>query len=216
MNLTKERFVEMMAAGLKAVEADKDELSALDSATGDGDHGIAICEAMNAAVEAAGPDTDFKPTLTDMGFAIMTATGGSTSTLLGALLLGMADGVEQKELSAAETVAMFRCGLENVRKQTRADVGDKTMMDALIPAVSALEAHQDEGLVEMFTKAAAAADEGRINTAGMMAKFGRARNLGERVVGHVDAGAASMACIFKAFAETIQTNREEQDNGGFG
>lgn len=203
MNLTKERFVEMMTAGLKAVEANKDELSALDSATGDGDHGVAICGAMNAAVEAARPDAGFKPMLTDMGFGIMMATGGSISTLMGALLLGMADGVEKNELSPAETAVMFQRGLENVRKQTKADIGDKTMMDALIPAIAALEEHQSAGLAEMFTRAAEAADEGREQTAGMAARFGRARNLGERAVGHVDAGAASMAILFKAFAETL-------------
>ena len=203
MNLTKERFVEMMAAGSKAVEANKDELSALDSATGDGDHGIAICEAMNAALAAVKPEADFKAMLTDMGFGIMMATSGSISTLLGALLLGLADGTDKDELTPDETAAMFACGLKNVRQQTKADVGDKTMMDALIPAVQALEENAGDGLAAMLEKAAGAADEGRAATTDMVAKFGRARNLGDRVIGHTDAGATSITYIFKAFADAV-------------
>jgi dihydroxyacetone kinase-like protein len=203
MNLTKERFVEMMAAGLEAVQAHKDELSALDSATGDGDHGIAICEAMTAAVNSVKPESDFKPMLTEMGFAIMMNTSGSISTLLGALMLGMANAAPSNELTPAETAAMFSSGLANVRKQTKANIGDKTMMDALIPAVAELEAHHADGLAVMFAKAAAAADAGRAKTKDMVAKFGRARNLGDRVIGHTDAGATSISYIYRVFADTL-------------
>ena len=203
MSLTREKFIEMLGAGLESVQSHKDELSALDSATGDGDHGIAICEAMTAAVDSAKTDADFKKLLTDMGFAIMMNTSGSISTLMGALFLGLANGAPADELSAEETAAMFSSGLENVRKQTKADIGDKTMMDALIPAVEALSANQQDGLAAMFAKAATAADDGRAKTADMVAKFGRARNLGERVIGHTDAGATSMAYLFKAFADAL-------------
>jgi dihydroxyacetone kinase-like protein len=198
-----ELFSKMMAAGVTVVEAAKDELSALDSATGDGDHGIAICEAMNAAVKAIVPDVAFKQVLNDMGFGIMMAASGSISTLLGSLFLGMSDGVECDELDAAGVSKMFAAGLANVRQQTKADIGDKTMMDSLIPAVAALDAHQGEGLAVMFQQAATAADEGRAKTKDMVAKFGRARNLGDRVIGHLDAGATSITYIFKAFAETV-------------
>jgi dihydroxyacetone kinase-like protein len=203
MELTRELFVEMVAKALAAVQAHKDELSALDGATGDGDHGIAICEAMAAALDAANPDAEFKVMLTDMGFGIMMKTSGSISTLLGALFLGMADAATGEELDAAQVTTMFKSGLANVRQQTKADIGDKTMMDALIPAVEALEHHQAEGLADMMAKAAVAADEGRANTANMVAKFGRARNLGDRVIGHTDAGATSMTYLFQAFADVL-------------
>jgi dihydroxyacetone kinase-like protein len=201
--MDKKLFSEMLAAALEAVEVRKDELSALDSATGDGDHGIAICEAMGAAVKVGGADVPFKQMLNDMGFGVMMATSGSISTLLGALLLGMSDGVDKEELEADDVASMFASGLSNVRRQTQADIGDKTMMDALIPAVAALEEHHAAGIGVMFAQAAEAADEGCAKTSEMVAKFGRARNLGERVIGHLDAGATSMACIFKAFAETV-------------
>ena len=204
IEMTREQFIEMMAAGLTAVQANKAELCALDGATGDGDHGIAICEAMSAAINSVKPDAEFKAMLTDMGFAIMMKTSGSISTLMGALFLGLANAATKNELSPEETSAMFASGLANVRKQTKADIGDKTMMDALIPAVAALEYNHAEGLAIMFAKAADAADEGRAKTAEMVAKFGRARNLGDRVIGHTDAGATSITYLFKAFADTLK------------
>ena len=203
MDLTRNLFVEMLTAALKAVETHKDELSTLDSATGDGDHGIAVCEALSAALNSIKPEAGFKEMLNEMGFGIMMATSGSMSTLMGALFLGMSDGVDKPELTPAETTAMFKSGLQNIRQQTKADIGDKTMMDALIPAVRALEANQDKGLAVMFEKAASAADEGRLATINMLAKFGRARNLGDRVIGHADAGASSITYIFKAFSNAI-------------
>ncbi len=198
---TIENLKEMIAAALAAVTEHSDELSALDAATGDGDHGTAICQAMNAINRSVQKGTELKQVLGDMGFAAMTESCGSTSTLIGALFLGMSDGVDSDELSPAGVAAMFAAGLANVRQQTKADLGGKTMMDALIPAVTALEENQSEGLVPMFGKAAEAAADGAEKTVAMVASFGRARNLGERVIGHADAGATSMAYIFKAFAD---------------
>lgn len=193
----------MFAAALAAVTTIKDDLSALDAATGDGDHGTAICQAMTAVSHTAQQGIHIKQALNDMGFAAMMESCGSTSTLIGALLLGMSDGVEKEQLTPAEVAAMFSAGLANVRQQTKADVGDKTMMDALIPAVEALQQHQSEGLQVMLERAAEAAAAGLANTRDMVAKFGRARNLGDRVIGHLDAGASSMATIFHAFSQAV-------------
>ena len=200
---TIENLKEMMAAALAAVTEHSDELSALDAATGDGDHGTAIGQAMNAINRSVQQGTELKQVLGDMGFAAMTESCGSTSTLIGSLFLGMSDGVDGNELAPAGVAAMFAAGLANVRQQTKADIGGKTMMDALIPAVAALKENQSEGLVPMFGKAAEAAADGAEKTIAMVASFGRARNLGERVIGHADAGATSMAYIFKAFSSAV-------------
>ena len=90
-------------------------------------------------------------------------------------------------------------------EQSRAKVGDKTMMDAIIPAVEAMEAAAAEGksAEEMLDDAAKAAEKGAEATRNMQAKYGRARNLGERTIGHKDPGATSMSLIFRAFAESI-------------
>ncbi|MCP5536546.1 MAG: DAK2 domain-containing protein [Akkermansiaceae bacterium] len=193
----------MFSAALEAVREQKDELSSLDAATGDGDHGTAICQALTAINNSVQQGEQLKQALNDMGFAAMMESCGSTSTLIGALLLGMSDGVEKEELNPAEVARMFTSGLANVRQQTKAGIGDKTMMDALIPAVSALEEYSSEGMPVMFEKAAAAAAQGAADTRDMVAKFGRARNLGDRVIGHLDAGATSMATIFRVFSQCI-------------
>ena len=192
----------MFAAALAAVTEAKDELSALDAATGDGDHGTAICQALTAITNNAKQGTELKQSLNDMGFAAMMESCGSTSTLIGALLLGMSDGVSKESLNAEETATMFAAGLTNLQQQTKADIGSKTMMDALIPAVTALEENQTSGLHTMVQAAAEAAEKGRDSTTDMVATFGRARNLGDRVIGHTDAGATSIALIFKAFSST--------------
>jgi dihydroxyacetone kinase-like protein len=195
------RLQVMTATALQAVTARAAELSALDAVGGDGDHGTAIVSALAAANRAAQQGTVLKQTLNDMGFAAMSESCGSTSALIGSLLLGLSDAVQAEELDAAATAQMFAAGLANVQKQTKATVGDKTMMDALIPAVQAMQARTDEGIPAMLEAAAAAAAEGAEQTKGWVARYGRARNLGERVIGHADAGATSMACIFAAFAE---------------
>ena len=112
--------------------------------------------------------------LSEMAMAAMGQACGSTSTLIGALFLGMSDGVETSELDARATADMFASGLANVQRQTKAGVGDRTMMDALIPAVEALQAHCADGLQPMFAAAAAAAAEGAEQTKDLVAQFGRA------------------------------------------
>lgn len=204
--LTLSTIQAMFATALVAVTEAKDELSSLDAATGDGDHGTAICQALTAISNSAQQGTELKQSLNDMGFAAMMESCGSTSTLIGALLLGMSDGVDKEFLNSEETAAMFAAGLANLQQQTKADIGGKTMMDALIPAVKALEKNKSSELPAMFEAAAAAAEKGRDSTTHMIATFGRARNLGDRVIGHTDAGATSIALIFKAFSSTITPN----------
>jgi dihydroxyacetone kinase-like protein len=194
------RLQAMAATALEAVQARAEEFSALDAVGGDGDHGTAIVSALAAVQRAAEQGSVLKQTLSDMGFAAMSESCGSTSALVGSLFLGLGDAVDGEQLDAPATAAMFASGLANVQQQTKATVGDKTLMDALIPAVQAMQAHTDEGIQAMLDAAAAAAAEGAESTKGLVARYGRARNLGDRVVGHADAGATSMACIFDAFA----------------
>lgn len=196
-------FQKMLSHALAAVIESKDHLSSLDGATGDGDHGTAICQALTAIEKSAQQATELKQGLNDMGFAAMMESCGSTSTLIGALFLGMSDGVEQEELNCEQVAHMFASGLANVQNQTQATVGDKTMMDALIPAVDALKNNTSGGLGLMFNEAAKAAVNGFKSTKDMVARHGRARNLGDRVIGHLDAGAASISIIFTSFSQCI-------------
>ncbi len=203
--LDRDIFKRMVAEALATIREREADLSALDAATGDGDHGTAMVAALGAAAQAADAETPFKQMLFDMGWAAMGEASGSTSTLIGALFMGMSDGLQQNdaELDAAGVANMFAAALASVRQQTKADVGDKTLMDALIPAIEALQAAKEQGISSMLEKATSAATQGAQNTKDLVAKFGRARNLGERCIGHLDAGATSISLIFESFANTF-------------
>jgi len=191
----------MVAAAGTDIRADEKRFSELDAAAGgDGDHGTAIVTAFNAMAKADG--ADFKSYLKALSDALQNEACGSTSTLYGAWLQGMSDAAPEGavELDPEAVAAMFTGGLEELGFTTRARVGDKTLMDALIPATDALAAAMGDGIAAMFKAAAEAASKGSEATAAMRAKFGRAKNLGDRSIGPVDAGSASMACIFNAFA----------------
>ena len=201
--LTIEDFKAMLSVALKNIKAREDEFSRLDAVIGDGDHGQAIVTAMTAIVNTAQKGTEFKTMLNDIVFTVMLEVSGSTSTLLGALFLGMSDHASGTELDAAGVKAMFAGGLANVQQQTKAQKGDKTMMDALIPAIEAIQACSSNDIKEIMDAGAKAAVAGAESTFEMKANFGRARNYGERSVGHIDSGAASWSCMFASFAEAL-------------
>ena len=197
-------FKAMIDTALQQIKAREDEFSQLDAVIGDGDHGQAIATAMSVVAEKAATGSAFKSMLGDMGMEVLMQVSGSTSTLLGALFLGMSDGVgEVTELSAADFKKMFASALKNVQMQTKAKVGDKTMMDALQPAVDTIVGSDSEDNAEILKGAAEAAIAGAEATIEMKANFGRARNYGEKSIGTMDSGAASWSCMFAAFAEAI-------------
>lgn len=197
-------FKAMIDNALQQIKAREDEFSQLDAVIGDGDHGQAIATAMSVVAEKATAGTAFKSMLGDMGMEVLMQVSGSTSTLLGALFLGMSDGVgEVTELSATDVKKMFASALKNVQMQTKAKVGDKTMMDALQPAVDAIVGSSSEDIAEILKGAAEAAIAGAESTIALKANFGRARNYGEKSIGTMDSGAASWSCMFAAFAEAI-------------
>ena len=193
----------MLDNALKQIKAREDEFSKLDAVIGDGDHGTAIVTALSAIHRIAQNGTEFKAMLGDMGMGVMLEVSGSTSTLLGAFFLGMSDCADGTELDAAGVKRMFAGGLANVQQQTKAQRGDKTMMDALIPAVEAIQASTSDDIKEILTAGADAALKGAEETVQMKANFGRARNYGERSIGYADSGATSWSCMFAAFADAL-------------
>lgn len=199
--LTIADFKAMMNKALENIKAREEEFSKLDAVIGDGDHGTAIVTALSCIVRSARQGTEFKSMLMDMGMNVMLEVSGSTSTLLGALFLGMSDCAEGTELDAEGVKKMFAGGLANVKQQTSAQVGDKTMMDALIPAVEAIQNCPSNDIKEVLQAGAKAALAGAESTIQLKANFGRARNYGERSVGYMDSGAASWSCMFASFAE---------------
>ena len=201
--LTIEAFKGMLNNALTHIKAREDEFSKLDAVIGDGDHGQAIVTAFSVVVKGSEKGTEFKSMLNDMGFGVMLETSGSTSTLLGAFFLGMSDSAAGTELDAEGVKKMFAGGLANVQKQTKAQPGDKTMMDALVPAIEAIQACESDDIKEIMTAGANAALEGAKKTVDMKANFGRARNYGERSIGYADSGATSWSCMLDSFAEAL-------------
>ena len=197
----------MCQAAAAQIRANHEMLSRLDAAVGDGDHGTTILRAMEAMAQAVTENTgtDLKELLTKIGWDIMNSDGGSTGPLLGSFFMGMSATVADKtDLDCTDVVAMLEGGINKVAKQSRAQIGDKTMMDAFLPALDALHAAALSGSVRTaLQQAAQAAATGADATRSMCAKFGRARNLGDRVIGHVDPGAVSVSLIFKGFSEAL-------------
>ena len=204
MNLNIDKLKKMFAAATAAISARETELSALDAVCGDGDHGAAVRGAMCAANEAVSIASNLKDAFFDAGFAAMSHSNGSTSTLFGSLFMGISDGIPAgaQELGGNELAAAFQSGVDSVRSNTKADVGDKTLMDALIPAVKAMGGCDSAG--EALSAAASAAERGAESTANLMAKFGRAKNLGEKSIGGLDAGAVSVSIIFREFEKAFK------------
>jgi dihydroxyacetone kinase-like protein len=198
----------MLGAAADRLKANQDLLTQLDSATGDGDHGTTMGRVADALLEAAGAGTasSVKELLDAAGWAVLCVDGGSASPLTGSFLSGMADGSPAAaNLNPQELASAFAAGLAKFRAQTPAQVGDKTMLDALAPAVDALQSAADQGLgpAAMMARAAEAAQNGAENTRSLQAKFGRARNLGPRSIGSVDPGAVSISLLFAGFSSAL-------------
>lgn len=202
--LSLDDFKKMLNAALTAVKAREQEFSELDAITGDGDHGTAIVQAMTSVVDSANTGTDYKKMCNDIGFNIMLTTSGSTSTLLGGFFLGMSDAAEGETLTIDQVKQAFQGALDGVRKNTKAAPGDKTMMDALVPAVEAMQASSATSVEDLLNEASRAALEGAAATVQMKANFGRARNYGEKSIGYADSGATSWACMFESFANALK------------
>lgn len=201
--LTVSDFKYLLEVAFKNIKAREDEFSQLDAVIGDGDHGQAIVAAMEVVVKASSDSSDFKTMLVNMGIGVMLQVSGSTSTLLGAFFLGMSDVVTNAEieLDLEKVRQMFVSALSNVQNQTKAKLGDKTMMDTLIPAVDAIKMYQGTNMIGLLQTGAEAAKKGAESTKQMKANFGRARNYGERSIGYYDSGAMSWCCLFESFAQ---------------
>jgi dihydroxyacetone kinase-like protein len=190
------------------IDEAKQYLTELDSAIGDADHGINMARGMQAVVEkldADAPDT-VEALFKNVGMTLVSTVGGASGPLYGTFFLrfGMVSG-EIEELSGPDFAKALRAGLEGVVVRGKAEAGDKTMFDALEPAVTALDKALGEGarLGDALVEAATAAESGRDATIPLVARKGRASYLGERSAGHQDPGATSSAILIRSAASTL-------------
>ena len=201
--LTKAEFAQRLKNACLSVIAAEAELTEIDAKFGDADHGFTmakVCNAIIAAVDEA--DGGIQTVLDDAAMAVMAINGGSAVPLWNTWLDGMQEGApEAEEIDVAGIKAIFAKAFEELDEMSGAKVGDKTMMDALIPASEAIAAYEGDSEAELFTLAAAAAAAGAENSKNFPSKFGRAKSYGAKTIGTPDAGAKSMAKFFEGLAK---------------
>jgi dihydroxyacetone kinase-like protein len=191
-----------------AIQENKQYLSDIDGAIGDGDHGINMNKGFTLCREALDKQNGnasygFKT----LGKILMMKIGGSMGPLYGKFFMAVGKSLEDKEeIGKAEFAAALKAALTDIQKISPAKVGDKTLMDVLIPSVETLETAVAEGasFEDALDRMSAAAEAGRDSTVDMVAKIGRSSRLGERSRGVMDAGSASCCLILTTMAATIK------------
>ena len=204
MILTREAVAAMLLGAARLLSEHSDRLCEIDSRFGDGDHGITmnkIARLITGQVPQWG-DRSIPAFLEDLGMAAMEVRGGSAGPLYGALISGLGVLLEEdeNELDEGGLRRMFAGILQELGDITTAKVGDKTMMDALIPAVEAAQFAEGD-IRAILTAAADAAQAGAKASEGFVAKFGRARSYKEQTIGTPDAGAVSASLFIRGLAE---------------
>jgi dihydroxyacetone kinase-like protein len=182
----------------------KIELTKLDQAIGDGDHGTNMDRGLRKAVEKldALEGDDIGAALKAVGMALVSSVGGAGGPLYGTFFLQAGQSTAgRSELDTEGFAAAVRAGVEGVQSRGKAEPGDKTMVDALLPAADALDGGGD--LPAAAAKAADAAEDGMRATTPLVARKGRASYLGERSAGHQDPGATSSALMMRAAAQAF-------------
>ena len=201
--MTKTEFAIRLKQGCARVMAAEGELTEIDSHFGDADHGLTmtkIARAISAAVDQ--PEGGIQAMLEGAAAAVMSLNGGSAVPLWNSWLDGLQEEAPQgEEIDTAGLQRIFARALEEIDDMSGAKVGDKTMMDALIPASQAIAAYDGSDEAGLFAAAARAAAEGAEASKGSVSKFGRAKSYGEKTIGTPDAGAVSMSCFFQGLAQ---------------
>ena len=193
----------LVARTCGTIREHRDELTALDRAIGDGDHGLNMARGFEAiaaiADELAG--LPFGKALEKAGMTLVMKVGGASGPLYGSLLMAMGRAAGDGPGSGAEAAAMLRAGVDAVRRRGKSTTGEKTMLDVLVPVLEAAEAGDG---ADAIASVRSAAEAGLAATRDMVATRGRASFLGERSAGHLDPGAKSSALLVEAVLEVIE------------
>ena len=201
--MTREQFASRLLNACASVMAAEQELTEIDSKFGDADHGLTMAKIARAITEAVeDADGGIQTMLDDAAMAVMSLNGGSAVPLWNTWLDGMQEEApDGEEIDVAGVQAIFAKALEELDDMSGAKVGDKTMMDALIPASEAVAAYAGADEAGLFAAAAQAAAAGAENSKNFVSKFGRAKSYGAQTIGTPDAGAMSMAYFFRGLAQ---------------
>ena len=207
--ITVEQIVRWLQTVATLMEENKDFLTRLDADIGDGDHGINMDRGFKRVASGlnALQDKDIGEIMQEAGMTLVSSVGGASGPLYGTLFIRAAASASGKRhLNQDELTSFLKAGLSGVMDRGRAKRGDKTMVDALAPAVDALQlaAQEDKGIKEALAEAVLSAEEGMKGTIPMIAQKGRASYLGKRSIGHQDPGATSSYLILKALHDAVR------------
>ena len=207
MGVSYEDAVRFVRSYADVIAENKEYLTQLDSAIGDADHGINMNRGMQAALGKLEtiPNGDVGNLLKTVGMTLVSTVGGAGGPLYGTLFLQFGTATAGKaELDAEDWAAALVAGVQGVQMRGKAEPGDKTMVDALIPARDAFRQALDDGasFEEALQRSTAAAEEGMKATIPWVARKGRASYLGERSAGHQDPGATSSYLLLKTASDT--------------
>jgi dihydroxyacetone kinase-like protein len=204
VSVNRDTVLDWMRGFASAMEEHRQELVRLDTAIGDGDHGTNMDRGMRKALERldGAEQADAGAVLKTVAMALVSSVGGAAGPLYGTLFLQMGGALAgQDEVDLAGYVTAWRKGLEGVQMRGKAEPGDKTMVDALAPAVEAMEQAAD--LDDALQAGVAAAEQGMLATVPLVARKGRASYLGERSKDHQDPGATSTYYLYTSAAEAL-------------
>ena len=208
-SLGAETVLQWLQICAESFKCHQDELTQLDAAIGDADHGANMARGFTAVHgKLAGlRDKDIGAIFKTVAMTLISTVGGASGPLYGTFFLQAVAGANGKRaLTQDELVCVFSAGLQGLMNRGKAVVGEKTMVDALAPALEALKSVGDDSLPAALNRAVAAAKKGADSTVPLVAKKGRASYLGERSAGHLDPGAASSVLLLEALQQAVQSS----------
>lgn len=191
----------------QTIHAHETEVAELDKAIGDGDHVVNLQRGLDAltAISDELAEMEFSAALMKIGMTLMSTMGGASGSLFGTLFIKMAKSTKEQEMNFAGFAESFSQGVESVKQRGKADLGEKTMLDTLIPVSNSLQesVQQNDSLAIALEKVKTVAIEGMQSTKDMLATKGRASFLGERAIGHIDAGARTSQLMICTIVDVL-------------
>ncbi|WP_414585128.1 dihydroxyacetone kinase subunit DhaL [Scytonema sp. PCC 10023] len=208
--VTKQQILQWLQTFVAEIEQNKDYLTELDAAIGDADHGINMDRGFKKAIAQLPTvaDKDISSILKAVSMTLISSIGGASGPLYGTLFLQASTAVAGKQdLNEQDMLGLLQAGLDGVLGRGKAQLGDKTMVDVLSPAVTTFQQAVAEGnnTLQAMQRTVAAAEQGMKDTTPMVAKKGRASYLGERSVGHQDPGATSSYLMLKSLLTVLES-----------
>jgi len=210
----KEQILQWLQAFAAEIEQNKEYLTELDAAIGDADHGINMDRGFKKVMSQlpSVADKDIGSILKTVSMTLISSVGGASGPLYGTLFLRASTAVAGKqELTDEDILSLLQAGLDGVLQRGKAQLGDKTMVDALSPAVATFQQAISKGknTLEAMQQNVVAAEQGMKDTTPMLAKKGRASYLGERSIGHQDPGATSSYLMLKSLLATLENSNDQ-------